>query len=90
MLIKGTFIKQVKKFQNLKQMLKISNSIKELEHKEQQQQRQETGRKKKEKVKKKRQLVQKTKNKNVNRHSSFSEPISKEIINFLALKNICF
>ena len=39
MLLKGTFIKQVKKFQNLKQMLKISNSIKELEHKEQQQQR---------------------------------------------------
>ena len=41
-------------------MLKLFNSIKELEHKEQQQQRQETGRKK-EKVKKKRQLVQKTK-----------------------------
>ena len=53
MLLKGTFIKQVKKFQNLKQMLKISNSIKELEHKEQQQQRQETGRKKKRKKEKK-------------------------------------
>ena len=38
---------------------------------------------------KKKELVQKAQ-KPHNRSSSFSEPITKEIINFLALKHICF